>query len=450
MSLNGYNLISGDYSSTTQEWITKDWTSDGAKDQKDAIYLKEFCIPKIENSWVSLDVTDILQNIYKYECHRLNMGEDDANIITTGFMFTAEGFPDKTIVTMAGHSDPVRSPIIYYEKVRRGQYQITPNAQKYFYVDGTTRWGKLLVLDSNSEPLPYTRTVHERIRQEDIRYSTDVTLTLSSIPSDFTVNSVIYGRTSKAVGTITSINTTNVSINVDVMHKTFAAETIQILGDTSKTATVSAVTYTGNKFVQLSRLPITNTLLRVYHTGAATTPDTYPADPEVYTTLTGSTLGIAPVFETSVSGTYNPFASQDPDDKTLINLNTTDSVATIGDVIVTYQYPYEFQILGKATSDSDSVSKLEGSSRLGYGMYGMSENDYLYRTNVLLPMPSTGVFVDLSGGDSIEYSDYNFDVLGCAIKNINRYNSKSDIFKYELEQKGYQYGRSYHKFLKGV
>jgi len=450
MSLTGYNLISGTYSNTTQEWVTKDWTTQGAKDSKDAIYLKEFYIPKIENSWVTLGITDIMQNIYKYEVSRLNMGEDDTNILNTGFMLTAEGFPDKTLITLAGHSDPTRAPTIDYERFQRGYIPQIPDSQKYYYIDGTTRWGNLLVLDSDSEPLPYTRTVNERIRQEDIRYMTDVTLTLSSIPSDFTVGAIVYGQTSKAVGTISSVNTTDVAISVDVQHKTFTTETIQILSDSTKTATVTAVSYTGNKYVQLSRLPINGTLLRVYHTGAATTPDAYPDDPSVYQTLTGSSLGIAPVFESAISGTYNPFAIQDTEDKTIINLNTTDSVSTIGDVIITYQYEYQFQILGKATSDSDSISKLEGSSRLGYGLYGMSENDYLYRTNVLLPEPSSGIFVDISGSASIEYSDENFDVLTQAIKNVNRFNSKSDVFKYELEQKGYQYGRSYHTFFKGA
>jgi len=451
MSLTGYNLLDGAYSSTTQEWVTKDWTTDGAKDSKDAIYLKEFYIPKLDTpSWVTLDVTDILQNIYKYEAHRLNMGEDDSNILNTGFMLTAEGFPDKTIVTMAGHSDPTRAPIISYEKFQRGYYYQASNSEKYFYVDGTTRWGKLLVLDSNSEPLPYVRTVNERIRQEDIKYTTDVTLTLSSIPVDFVVDAIIYGQTSKAVGTITSVDTVNSAISVNVMHKTFTAETIQILSTSAKVASVSAVSYTGNKYVQLSRLPINGTLLRVYHTGAATTPDAYPSDPEVYSTLAASTSGIAPVFETLATGTYNPFAKQDAIDKTIINLNSTASVSAIGDVIVTYQYYYEFQLLGKSSSDSDSVCKIEGSSRLGYGLYGMSENDYLYRTNVLLPMSSSGAFVDISGNSTIEYSDNNFEVLTGAVGNVCRLNSKSDIFKYALEQKGYRYGTSYHTFLKGT
>jgi hypothetical protein len=446
-----WNNTNLEYDSASSTWVTTDWEEDGAKADSDAVFLKEFAIPKIDidsPTWATMDITDVIKNIYKYEVSRLDMGEDPENILETGFMLTAEGFSNQSIISIKGNTDSTLKPKIYWERLNRGFYQMPPNSTKYFYIDGTTRYGRLLVKDSDREPISYVKTVHEKIRQEDIKFTSDVQIKVSSVPTDFSSDSILYGETSKAVGTISSITENTLYVSMDI--KNFeSGETIRLLSDESVTTTISSVSYTGNKYVRLSRVPESTSIIRVYHTGSESTPATYPSEYPMYESWEEEGDGIEPVFLSSPSGSLNSFASRDNNELNVIHLNSSDPVSDIGDVIVTYQYQYDYILLGRARSDSDSVYRIEGCNRLGNGLYSQIENDYLYQTDLMLPMPSTGQLVDISGDTTInDYSDFNLNVLGNAIGNIRKYNGMVDIFKYNPEDKPYQFGHLYHSFLK--
>jgi len=449
-----WDALTEEYTNIPEDWVTKDWGTDGAKTSSDAVFLKEFYIPKISidsPAWASIDVTDIIQDIYKYEVSRLNMGEDPENILETGFMLTAESYSNRSLISIKGHTNSTLKPKISWEKHAQGFHTVSPDSIKYYYIDGTTRYGRLLVKESSQEPISYIKTVHERIYQEDIKYSSNVSLILSSAPpAEFTFGVKLYGETSKAVGELSSV--TNKTLNVSMQLKSFSVgETIRLLSDETVTATISSISYSGDKYVKLSRVPTSGSIIRVYHTGVQTTPATAPSEYPSYMTEDEDSDGIAPKFVSTASGTLNNFAERDTNSLDIINLNASDSVSTIGDVIVTYQYQYDYILLGRAVSDSDSVYDLEGCNRIGNGLFSQIENDYLYKTEVMLPMASTGNFVDISGDSTQdEYSDFNLGVLSDAIKNIRRYNGLVDVFKYQPEDKPYRFGHLYHKFLKRV
>ena len=452
-----YIEVSG-VAAVTNYWVTKDWDTPGAKADSDVVFLKEFYIPKINidsPAWATMDVTDVIKDLYKYEASRLNMGEDPENLKDTGFMLTLESYSNKSILSIKGHSDSTLKPKITWEKQGQGFYPMNPDDTRYFYIDGTTRYGRLLVQDSDREPISYVKTVNERVRQEDIKFSSDTTLTLSAnAPTEFIPGVQIYGETSNAVGTISSV--TREKVYVSVQLKNFVAgETVRELtynlGTVPASATISTISYVGNKYIKLSRVPVSTSLIRVYHTGSGSTPGTPPATYPVYTTWTEEGDGIEPVFLSSVSGTINVAATRDTDELDVIYLNSSDSASDIGDIIVTYQYQYDYTLIGRAVSDSDSVSKLEGCNRLGNGLFSQRENDYLYQTEVMLPMPSTGELVDISGDMTVnEYSNFNLGVLSDAIKNVRRYNGLVDVFKYQPEDRPYRFGHLYHTFFRRV
>lgn len=430
-------------------YITANWQTAGAQGDEDAVLVKEFYLPEITNpGWVTLEVTDVMNQIYKYETAHFDMGDDPQNVITAGFMLTADGYEDRAIVIMKGHTDVSFKPQIAWTRFANGFANQEPDRVRYYYVDGTTRYGRLLVMQSAYEPLSYIRTVHERIRQQDIRYSSDFTLTLSTTaPAGFVVGERLYGQTSGAAGTISSVSGPTVYITPS--HKTFVAgETLNLLSDSLVTATLSSVSYVGNKYVRLSRMPVSGSILRVYHTGvgtvAAMAPDTYPG----YTPYTEGGDGIAPYLVANPVGTYNSFATQDSTVLDVIYLNSADAAATIGDVVVTYQYFYDFVLLGRVATDSDSVSDINACSRVGKNLLLQTEYDYLYRTELLLPKPSTGETPDVSGsGTDYQYSDHNLEVLVQALRNVRRLEAPVDVFKYLPNGLPYQVGHSYHSFF---
>lgn len=433
-------------------WVISDWEEVGAAGDSDAVFLKEFYLAKVESpSWVTLDVTDIVKDIYKYETTRLDMGEDEQNILQAGFMLTAENYPNRSLVIIKGHSDSNFRPKLVWERLSHGFYQVTPDETRYFYIDGTMRYGRLLVMSDVREPISYIKTVHERIRNQDLRFTSDVAVGLTgNPPPDFVAGAVVYGGAAKAVGTISSVKNNTLYISMAVRN--FAiGDTLRILPSGVATATAASVSYVGNKYVTLSRTPVSSSVIRVYHTGVPTTPVTPPADYPAYTPWTEGGSGIEPYFVSSAFGVPNQFAARDDTELNRINLNTSEEVTAIGDVIVTYQYQYDFILLGRAVADSDSVQAIEGCARLGVGLFAQRENDYLYGSELMLPMGSTGEFVDLSGDPTATaYSDHNLRVLCDAVSNVRRANGRVDVFKYEVEGKPYRFGQLYHKFFRGA
>jgi hypothetical protein len=174
----------------------------------------------------------------------------------------------------------------------------------------------------------------------------------------------------------------------------------------------------------------------------------YSSDYPDYSSWSESGPGITPVFVSSVYGTLNRFATQDTIDRSIILLNSTDSVLLIKDVIVTYQYMYDFYLLGRAVTDSDSIYRIEGSSRVGNGLFAESETDSLYKTEVMLPEPSTRLVPDVSGAVvSSEYSDHNLGLVAQAIRNTRRQDAPVDLLKYGLTGRPYRIGQEYHQFF---
>lgn len=453
---SGYYWNGSDYveidvgnSSTWKDYVTKDWEEDGATGNKDRVLLGEFYIPRITSAqWVELDITHILKNIYKYETSRLDADTNSYNILRTGFMLSAEGFDNRSAVVFAGHTDSTYRPQIEWEVMARGYFSTDPNTTTYFYVDGTTRYGRLLVLQSDKEPLSYDKLVHEKIRNQDIHFSEDTTLKLSSIPGDFEVGSKLYGQTSGAVGTISSIGNTSIFISVS-LKRFESGETVQLLEDPTITATITSINYSGNKYLEISRYPINSYDIVVHHTGITTAPASPPDEYPSYSEWSEEGSGIEPVFLSSSSGNRNIFASQDVDNPKKIYLNSSDSIADIGDVIVTYKYKYDFQFLGRAITNNKGITKLEGCSRLGSHLYSESDNDWKYKSELMFPMPSSGELVDISGLTTAnDYSDHNLAIIANNVSNVRRYNAEIDTFKYGMREKPYRFNQLYHSFLK--
>lgn len=448
---SSYIEIDAGDSSTWQDLVTKDWQVDGGSGEEDRILLQELYLPQITSAqYMEFDITQVLSNIYKYETQRLDMGDDEFSVIKTGFMLSAEGMEDNSAVVMAGHTDSTYKPSIEWEVMSGGYFSADPNTTTYFYVDGTTRYGRLLVRQSDTEPIAYKKIVREKIRNEDIQLSQDTALELSSVPSDFTVNSRVYGQTSGAVGTINSVGTTEIFVSTS-LRRFESGETLQLLEDSSVTTTISDINYNGNKFVRISRYPVSDYAITVHHIETSTSPVSAPSEYPAYSEWTEEGSGIEPVFVDSVSGVLNINASQDPDDLRKIYLNTSTSISDVGDVIVTYKYYYDFRYLGRAVTDNEGITKLEGCSRLGSHLYSESDNDWQYKSELMFPMPSSGEFVDLSGDITADdYSDYNLKIMADNVSNIRRYNAGIDTFKYDLKDKPYRFNQLYHSFLKGI
>jgi hypothetical protein len=441
--------------SPAEDWVTADWETVGAAGQSDAVLLKEFYVPRIDagaEMQINVDITDVIQNLYKYETSRLDMGADPENLKDTGFMLTADGFDNRSLVVLSSHLDVSYKPCITWDKLMCGFLKLTPDQTKYFYMDGTTRYGRMLVMQADQEPISYVKTVNERIYQQDIKFTDDVTVVLTgSPPSDFIPGARILCLSSGKTGVISSIsgNTLYVMMDIGVF---VATDTLQLLYTPAVTAVVQSVSYTGNKYIRLSRTPVSNSILRVFHTGASVTPAAWPTDFPDYTTWTEGGAGIAPVFLTSPVGTQNHYVTQDADIRDKLYLNTPDDLAVIGDVVVTYQYMYDYILMGRVQTDSDSVFNIDGCSRVGQGLITQREDDYMYKTSLYLPAPSAGLFPDISGdttGD--EYSDYNIDVLCNAVGNIRRFDGAVDVFKYGIEGKPlFRFGQQYHTFFKRI
>ena len=460
---NGINVSSG-YKwngqsyvvETGDDWVTADWATAGAADTADAVFLKEFYLPKIEAdapTQVALDVTDVIQQLYKYETSRLSLGEDPMNVLNTGFMLTAEGFENRSMVVFTGHTatDVIQKPKITWEKLPHGFFTCPKNSTRYFYVDGTTRYGRLQVLQAASEPLSYVRTVHERIPQESIRFTDDVTVVLTGVPASVVAGVRLYGETSKAVGTVSSVSETTLYVSMDL--RVFAAgETLHLLDNPTVTVVVVSVSYVGNKYIRLSRVPTSDSIIRVYHTGSSSAIATPPADYPNYATWSEAAAGVSPVFLSAAIGTANEFFTRDTENTDIIYLNTEVDVATVGAVVVTYQYMYDYILLGRVDTDGSSIYNIEGCNRVGKGLFSQRENDYLYKTELLLPAPSTGTFPDISGDTTVDdYSDHNIDVLCEAIHNVRRLDGKVSVFKYGIEGKPYyRFGQTYHEFFREV
>ena len=458
-SVTGYNWNGSSYVSNTTDWVTAYWDEDGAEGAKDALFLKEFYVEQIDSAKdIYLDITDVLQELYKYECSNLNLSQniDPENILDCGFMITAENLPDRSMFVCGAHSDVNFKPLVEWERLYRGYYDAgVAGDTKYFYVDGTTKFGRLLVMQSDREPISYVKTVHERIRNNELKYTSSIKLQLSAaVPATYVVDERVYGLTSKAVGKITSVGDTSIFVSADI-GKVSAGETLRLL-DTpdSVTATLSSLSYTGDKYLELSRNPEESTLLKVYYTGASTTDASAPSAYPDYEPWTEEGDGIRPVFLTSPPGGVTEIltAELDAEHPNRINLNTSVTQASLGDIIVTYQYEYNFVMLGRVITDDGGVQFLEGCTRLDNQLYSMSENDAKYQSQLMLPMPSTAEYLpEISGGadpSGYEYSDYNKGILCDAVANIRRYNGKIDVFKYDPTVKSYQFNQLYHTFFR--
>lgn len=451
-SVSGYHFNGSTYASATRNWVVGDWETVGADGDSDAVLLKEFYIPQILDSAptvLNLDVTDVVQDLYKYEVSRLDMGADPENILQTGFMLTAEGFPDKSVMILASPSDATYPPAILWTKLSYGFTQVDPVSTTYFYVDGTTRYGRLLVLQSDREPIRYVKTVNERIRNHDIRLTSDLTISLgAAVPAAFVVGERVYGVTSGAIGKISSTGDTTVFVDVEE-NMFVSGETLRLLSTPASTAVIDSVSYSGNKYVKLSRTPTSTSRISVNHTGAITTPAVPPSTYPDYAQWTEAGPGIEPVFLENTTGVTNVFASRDEENTDIIHLNTIVALASIGDVVVTYQYEYDFVLLGRAVADNQGVTALEACSRLNSHLFVMSDNDQKYKSELMLPEPSSGELVEISGSPSVdEYSDYNLGVLCDAIANIRRYNGEVEVFKYDPVTKAFRVNQQYHQFLR--
>jgi len=191
-------------------WTTECWETSGASGLSDARFLTEFYIPRITTDapqWVSVDITSVIQDIYKYEASNLDMANDPENILFTGFMLTSEGFTNRSMTILASSDDATYKPKLEWSKLVHGLYQCPTNTTTYFYIDGTTRYGRMLVQQSATEPISYIRTVNELIRSQDIIKDANVTLTLSG-PATMAVGDRVYGETTGACATVTTTYTT--------------------------------------------------------------------------------------------------------------------------------------------------------------------------------------------------------------------------------------------------
>ena len=447
--------------SDNQDYAIQEWQTAGAEGASDTTLLEEFYVPQIEtDQWVSFDFTNVIKELYKYETARLDMGDDPLNVLNTGFMISLDAMDDKSLMLIAGDTDDTHKPKLDWERFAYGFYSAPSLSTRYLYTDGTTRYGRLLVLNSDREPVTYNKLVYERIRNADIKLTSDLTLVLDSVPAGLAVGDRVYGETSGAVGTVSAVGTPNIFVSV-TLKQFEAAETIHKLSDTAVTAVISSISYSGNKYVRISRLPVAGFNIKVNHTGVTTTAIGAPADYPAYTEWTEAGAGIEPVFVAESSGEQNIFATQDADDSMVIYLNSSDSLSTIGDVVITYKYEYNFVFLGRTITDNEGVTSIEGCSRLGSHLYGESENDTRYKSELMLPMPSTGEFVDLSGegyneltgvggATADDYSDYNLGIVCDAVSNIRRFNGKLDAFKYDPTEKDYRFGHLYHNFFRKV
>lgn len=456
-SIAGYNWNGTEFVANTRQWVTEYWEDEGALGNDDRVLLKEFTVPKMTRpQLMKLDITDVLQQIYKYESARLNMGDDPQSILKCGFMLTMEGMPNKSIMIIDSETGTT-PPVIRWTKMTTGYYT-PPDGLEYFYVDGTSRYGRLLVLQSDREPVNYVKTVNERIRNADIKTTDGATLTVAGgVPASYSVGDKIYGLTSMAIGTITAMGGNEIYLSEDI--NIFQTETIRLLDDPdSATTVISSINRSGAKYVRISRPRYNGSILQVSYTGVATTPSAYPLDYPAYTVWSEEGAGIEPVFLSSIpSGTRLYYSEFDDTEYDLVHLNTTETLAALGDIIVTYQYYYEFLPLGRTQANALEVLDIEGCQRPNQHLFGMSDSEK-YHVELMLPRPSTGEYVDISGlaadisGPAMinEYSDYNLGVLCDAISNIRRFDGAIDVFKYAPVEKPYRFNQLYHQFFRRV
>ena len=462
MPINSYVWNGTDYTnlgSTTQDWISEIWEQPGATGTSDAIFIKEFSVPRVAYDapdrpvFISVDLTDVYQQLHKYESVRMDMGEDPENLATTGFMITAESMNNRSMVAFSSSDDTSFFPYIEYEYLPQGFYSCPINATTYFYLDGTTRYGRLLVQQATAEPTNYVRTVNELIRKEDIRFNSAVTLTLASAPTGIILGERLYDVTSGACGTVATQVDNVLTVNTEL--RTFhVGDDVRRLADAAMIPiTITAVAYSGNKSVRLSHMPIIDSTFTVRHTGADNVDVEPPAQYPDYTPWTEAGDGIAPVFIATPTGVINASATQDVNEPDIINLNLTDDPTKGGtpldhDVLVTYQYMYDTVTLGRVITDGTSITAVEGCNRVGE-VFIQREADAQYKSDLLLPAPpASGAYPDISGLATEEYSDHNMDVLCQALHNVRRLDGQVDVFKQVVVGKPqYIPGQLYHQFF---
>ena len=376
--------------------VKSQWDSAGANGVEDSILLKEYSIPKIEmGAWVSLDVTDILKDIYKYESDYLDMGSDPENILETGFMLTADAYPNKSTILISGHNNSMFCPRIIWEKQSIGMYKVPVDKTLYHYIDGTLRYGRLQVRQSETEPISYVKTVNERILLQDIIYVDSITLIfISTNPVVLPiVGDRLYQPITGAAGIILSIDSstikTTITIKQELRHFSVGYPVHLISNGTLSTfgSPATIPPYSGNYAVKLSRVPVLNSIVRVYHTRTYSAYPVYPTNYPEYSPWEIDGEGFTPRFVSNVLGTQNTKITQDAEYADLIYLNTTNNPMSIGYVIVTYQYLYDYVLMGRTLSNGDSISDIQGSSRVANGAYFQSETDYLYKSELMLPAP---------------------------------------------------------------
>ena len=452
-----------------QTLTAKSWTTPGAAGDDDAVFLKEFYVARISQAipaWVSLDITDVVQELYKYENSRLDMGNDPENPYYTGFMLTADGMPDQSMMVIASSSDSTYGPAFDYEQLPHGFTTCPASATTYFYVDGATRFGRLITKQATAEPVNQIVTVNERIRNKDVFRTGPVTLTLAAPLSSTTlaagdrICSYTTLSGTGAVGTVLSVSTDLLTLEVQETFHNFSSTSViyALDADPAKVypQTVSALTYSGNMAVRLSRMPVVGSTIAVYNAGLTAdvaTPDEYPE----YVPWVEGSLEVRPFFISAVTGTLNVLATQDVDERDQINLNVSDDqslggLPVTGDIVVTYQYMYEYVSLGRVVTDSANITDIQGCTRVADGLVIQRESDYQYKTNLLLPAaPAADAVPDISGLATEEYSDHNVQVLDQAVRNIRRQDGPVDVFKQVVEGKPYYMpGQTYHKFFERV
>jgi hypothetical protein len=451
----GWQWNGSGYDYITKDITTKYWDEVGVGDT-DTVLISEVYIPEIaynaSGTPFSVDLTDFLQRLMKYETSNPNMSTNDPeSILNCGFLIDGSALPNKSLCIFK--VVPGSTPTLITKKMGEGFVTATDGVQ-YFFSDGTTRYGQLLVKSSDREPQNYIRTVYEVIPKDQILADSGIVLSTGAVPTSFVPGAIIYGITSKAVGKILSVGVDNITVSEELHH--FSSETVRLLNDANYllgTVTVSAVNRNGLKKIRLARAPIEGSLLKVYFMGSDTQPViTYPSTYPAYIP-SSNTDGVYPVFVDTlpVGATQLYFVSQDADDSMEIHLNTTMAIDDLGTIICLYQYEFDFVPMGRVTADSQYINNIEGCPRVDSHLYAQSKTDANYRTEVFLPKPSDGQFVEFSGESSADsYSDYNLGVLANAIKSIRRLDGKVDIFKYLPISKPYKYGEQYSTFFKGV
>ena len=452
------NALTSEYESisTDTAWTTNSWTVTNTNNAK---FLKDIYIPKVDidsPAQVSVNITDVIQDVYKYETSRQDLGDDPENLNECGFMITMENYSDKSFMSIQGDTDiDSKQPNITWEFINSGFYEVPVDASTFLFLDGTTRYDQLLVRQSVREPISYNITVNERIRGASIKFNSASTITtIVSPPAEFAVGKTIYGATSTAYGIIEAID--DITISVQINFSNFVVgELLSVLDyETAPASSVIATVADSTElYIKLSRTPILDSTFTVYHstiapTVAATPPGSYPS----YAEWTEAGSGILPVFIAAVpGGTFeNDFVTQDANDPTIIYLNTDKTLANIGDVFITYDYLYEYVLLGKVTADANYITDIEACNRLNNGIFSQRENDFKYQSELMLPEPQAfDTNPDISGDTTIdEYSDFNLEQLGNAVANVRRSNGLVDIFKYDIIGKTYRFGQAYHTFFK--